>query len=53
MVRKQYFYAFKPIRKVKISKVIYTDASVEGWEASYMAILPQVEHGSLMKKDYI
>ena len=29
------FYAFKPIRKVKISKVIYADASVEGWGASY------------------
>ena len=29
------FYAFKPIRKVKISKVIYTDTSLEGWGASY------------------
>ena len=46
------FYAFKPIRKVRISKVIYTDASLEGWEVSY-AILPQVEHGSPIKKDYI
>ena len=27
------FYAFKPIRKVKISKVIYTVASLEGWVA--------------------
>ena len=29
------FYAFKPIRKVKIRKVIYIDASHEGWGASY------------------
>ena len=29
------FYVFKPIRKVKLSKVIYTDASLEGWRASY------------------
>ena len=29
------FYAFKPIRNVKTSKVIYTDASLEGWKASY------------------
>ena len=29
------FYAFKPIRKVKIRKVIYTDASHEGWGVSY------------------
>ena len=29
------FYAFKPIRKVKISKVIYTVASLEDWGASY------------------
>ena len=35
MVGKQYFYAFNPIRKVKISKVIYNDASLEGWGASY------------------
>ena len=27
------FYPFKLIRKVKISKVIYTDASLEGWVA--------------------
>ena len=35
MVGEQYFYAFKPIRKVKISKAIYTHASREGWGASY------------------
>ena len=29
------FYAFKPIRKVKIRNVIYTDASHEGWGVSY------------------
>ena len=29
------FYAFNPKRKVKIIKVIYTDASLEGWGASY------------------
>ena len=29
------FYVFKPIRKLKISKLIYTDASLEGWGASY------------------
>ena len=29
------FYTFKPIRKVKISKVIYADASLEGRGASY------------------
>ena len=28
------FYPFKLMRKVKISKVIYTDASLEGWGAS-------------------
>ena len=35
MVIKQYFCAFKPIRKVKIGKVTYTDAPLEGWGASY------------------
>ena len=29
------FYAFKLITKVRISKVIYTDVSLEGWGASY------------------
>ena len=29
------FYTFKPIKKVKISKVIYTDVSLDGWGASY------------------
>ena len=29
------FYAFKPIRKVKLTKVIYTDASRESWGVSY------------------
>ena len=29
------FYTFKTFRKVKISKLIYTDASLEGWGASY------------------
>ena len=36
----------------KANKVIYTDASLEGWER-LMAILPQVEHGFPMKNNYI
>ena len=43
------FYAFKPIRKIKISRVIYNNAYDRVGEP-LMAILPQVEHGSPMKK---
>ena len=35
MVRKQYLPCFKPIAKIKFIKVIDTDASFEGWGASY------------------
>ena len=46
------FYAFKLIRKVKISKVIILMLHLRVGEP-LMAILPQVEHGSPIKKDYI
>ena len=52
MAGKQYFYAFKTIRKVKICEVVYTDASLEGWGASY-GNNPTGRAWLLLKKEFI